>query len=397
MQRPSLRTGALLAVAGVTLALGGAPLLTAGADHLDAPALGGLTNGVTSDFAPHSDHGNRDINDVYVFGNGAHTRTTFAMTTNPAVNLGLQAQKTFGTDVRYVINVDRTGDAVQDLAYVWRFGAASGGAQPYTVTRYTGANARTLAKGVQVGSGSTGGTGIGTARDGAKVFAGVRADPFFFDLTGFIGTVFGIGDDQLSILDGNATDFFESLNTNAMVLEVPNDAIGGSNIGVWGVTTWWDGSAWQAGDQMGRPAISTVFNNKYVNPTSSGADKNHFNATPPSQQRTAFGGAFHSNIVVTLENINAILGTTTAFGCTDWDATNANAIADFLLPDVLTYQVGSTADGTAFNGRGLSDDVIDAELGVTTHNCVTTDGVSATGPGTGHTYLSSFPYLGVPN
>jgi hypothetical protein len=116
MQRPSLRTGALLAVAGITLALGGAPLLAAGADHLDAPALGGLTNGVTSDFAPHSDHGNRDINDVYVFGNSGHTRTTFAMTTNPAVNLGLQGEKTFGTNVRYVMNVDRTGDAVQDLS-----------------------------------------------------------------------------------------------------------------------------------------------------------------------------------------------------------------------------------------------------------------------------------------
>jgi hypothetical protein len=397
MQRPSLRTGALLAIAGITLALGGAPLLTAGADHLDAPALGGLTNGVTSDFAPHSDHGNRDINDVYAFGNAAHTRTTFAMTTNPAVNLGLQAEKTFGTDVRYIINVDRTGDSVQDLAYVWRFGAASGGAQPYTVTRYTGANARSLAKGVQIGSGSTGGTGIGTAKDGAKVFAGVRADPFFFDLTGFIGTVFGIGDDSLSVVGGTPSDFFEGLNTNAVVLEVPNDSIGGSNIGVWGVTTWWNGSAWQAGDEMGRPAINTVFNNKYVNPTSSGTDKNRFNATPPSQQRTAFGGAFHDNIVGTLENINHLLGTDVAFGCTDWDSTNATAIADFLLPDVLTYQVGSTADGTAFNGRGLADDVIDAELGVTTHGCVTTDGVSATGPGVGHVYLSSFPYLGVPH
>src|ERR1700726_4722751 len=172
MQRPSLRTGALLAVAGITLALGGAPLLAAGADHLDAPALGGLTNGVTSDFAPHSDAGNRDINDVYVFGNTAHTRTTFAMTTNPAVNLGLQAEKTFGTNVRYIINVDRTGDAVQDLAYVWRFGQATGLVQSYTVTRYTGANARSLAHGVQIGSGSTGGTGIGSAKGGAKVFAG---------------------------------------------------------------------------------------------------------------------------------------------------------------------------------------------------------------------------------
>jgi|GEM_PF-774715 len=395
MQRPSLRTGALLAVAGITLAFGGAPLLAAGADHLDAPALGGLTNGVTSDFAPHSDHGNRDINDVYVFGNAAHTRTTFAMTTNPAVNLGLQEQKTFGMNVRYVINVDRTGDAVQDLAYVWRFGQASGLVQSYSVTRYTGANARSLAHGVQIGSGSTGGTGIGTAKDGAKVFAGVRADPFFFDLTGFIGTLFGIGTDCLSVTSPTCdpTDFFSGLNTNALVLEVPNDSIGGSHIGVWGVTTWWNGSSWQAGDQMGRPAINTVFNTKLVDNTP-GATKNAFNAVPPSMQRTGDNGKFRANIVTTLENVNAVLGTTGApFNCTDWDSAHANAIADFLLPDVLTYQVGSTADGTAFNGRGLGDDVIDAELGVTTHNCVTTDGVDDSG----HTNLSVFPYLGVPH
>jgi hypothetical protein len=395
MQRPSLRTGALLAVAGLTLALGGAPLLAAGADHLDAPALGGLTNGVTSDFAPHSDHGDRDINDVYVFDRADSTRTVLAMTTNPAVNLPtVDPIATFGTNVRYIINIDRTGDAVQDVAYVWRFGAGSAGAQDYTVTRYAGANARSLRAGVLVGSGNTG-TGIGTAKDGAKVFAGVRADPFFFDLTGFIGTVFGIGTDCLSVLGPPcvATDFFTPLNTNAMVIEVPNDAIGGSNIGVWGVTTWWDGSSWLPGDQMGRPAISTVFVNKYVNPGTSGTAKNNFNRTAPSAQATAYGGLFHDNIVGTLTNINQLLGTDVAFGCTDWDAPTAGAIADFLLPDVLTYAVGSDADGTAFNGRDLTDDVIDAELGVTTHGCVTTDGVGAGG----HTFLPSFPYLGVPN
>ena len=90
-------------------------------------------------------------------------------------------------------------------------------------------------------------------------------------------------------------------------------------------------------------------------------------------------------------NINGLLGT----GCADYDATTANGIANYLLPDVITYQVGSKADGATFpfNGRALSDDVIDAELGVTTNGCVTSDNV---GPG-GHTYLPAFPYLGTPH
>ena len=42
------------------------------------------------------------------------------MTTNPAINLVRRGD--FGTNVRYVINVDTNGNAGQDLAYVWRFG-----------------------------------------------------------------------------------------------------------------------------------------------------------------------------------------------------------------------------------------------------------------------------------
>jgi hypothetical protein len=391
MQRPSLRTGALFAVAGLILALGGAPLLVTGADHLDAPALGHTSSGSSVDLL--STHGDRDINDVYVFNNAAKSRTVFAMTTNPAVNVPtVDDMANFGTNVRYVINIDRTGDAVQDLAYVWRFGAAGANGQHYTVWRYSGANARSLATGVQVGSGWTGGTGIGTATGNAKVFAGVRADPFFFDLLGFLGTVLGVGTAQLGVcppVNGVVNcDFFAPLNTNAIVLEVPNASIGGTNIGVWGTTSYFSNGAWHKADQMGRPAINTVFNNKYVGGADTGTQKNLFNTTPPSQQNSS-SLPFHGNIVGTLENINGLLGT----GCPDYGSTTANAIANFLLPDVLTYRVGSKADGTAFNGRALRDDVIDAELAVTTNQCVTSDNSDASG----HTYLSSFPYLGVPN
>jgi hypothetical protein len=381
MQRHSLRTGALLAVAGLILALGGAPLLVTGADHLDAPALGHTSSGSSVDLL--STHGDRDINDVYVFNNVAKTRTVFAMTTNPAVNVpSVDSFVNFGTNVRYVINDHRTGDAVQDLAYVWRFGTAGANGQAYTVSRYTGANARSLAKGVQIGSGWTG-AGIGTATGNAKVFAGVRADPFFFDLLGFLGTVLGVGNTQL----GTGGDFFAGLNTNAMVLEVPNDSIGGTNIGVWGTTSYWEDGAWHKADQMGRPAINTVFNTKYV---TAAPNKNLFNETAPSQQNSS-SLPFHGNVVATLMNINAILKD----GCPDYDEATANAVADYLLPDVITYRVGSPANGAVFpfNGRKLSADVIDAELEVTTNGCVTSDGADASG----HTYLPSFPYLGVPN
>ncbi|HJP89381.1 MAG TPA: DUF4331 family protein [Candidatus Limnocylindrales bacterium] len=380
MQRPSLRSGTLLAAAALTLAVGGAPLLVSGADHLDAPALGGLTN-MSGDFAPHSEHGDRDINDVYVFQGSNASRTVLAMTTNPAINL---FGGSFGTNVRYVINVDRNGNNLVDLAYVFTFGAAQGdNGQPYSVTRYTGYNATSFKTGVKVGWGWTGGNGVGTAKGGAKVFAGVRSDPFFFDLTGFIGTVFGIGDDGLG---NNPTDFFAPLNTNAVVIEVPDDALGSTHIGVWGSTWYSADGTWNKADQMGRPAINTVFNNGLVDPNA-GQTKNRFNVTNPDKQRTAYGGLFKNNIVTTLTNINAALGT----GCDDYDAGTAGAIADILLPDVITYDTTTAAAGP-LNGRALSDDVIDIELGLTTNGCVTSDGVPAHSD-----YLSSFPYLGVPH
>jgi hypothetical protein len=380
MHRPAFRSGALIAGAALILAIGGAPLLATGADHLDAPALGGLTD-ANGDFSPHSEHGDRDINDVYVFQGANASHTVLAMTTNPAINLFGGA---FGTNVDYVIKVDNNGDARPDKAYVWRFGAPDGdGAQAYTVTRYSGLNARSLRAGVKIGWGSTG-SGVGTARSGVSIFAGVRSDPFFFDLTGFVGTLFHVGTDRLG---SDPTDFFTPLNTNAVVIEVPDSAVGTGKIGVWGLTRWWDGEIWHTSDQIGRPAINTVFNTKLVDPNAA-TTKNLYNRTPPYLQPTADGGQFRANIVATLTNVNAVLGT----GCPDYDAATAGGLADVLLPDVITYDVTTPADGTKLNGRALADDVIDAELGITTNGCVTADGV-----GPHSDYLTTFPYLGAPH
>jgi hypothetical protein len=368
---------ATLGTAAVLLTVGAAPFLTNAADHIDASAFGSIGS-PGGPFSPNSVNGERDINDVYAFQGADASRTVLVMTTNPAINL---FGGKFGPNVRYTLNVDNDGDAVQDLAYVVRFDDGAAGDQDYSVTRYTGANAVSLAHGNVRGEGSTAGNGTTSLKGNGKAFAGVRSDPFFFDLTGFVGTLFNIGGDDLGV---NPTDFFDMLNTNAIVIEVPDDQLGGA-IGVWGQTTYWDGSAWVAGDQMGRPAINTVFNTGLVDAGAS-TTKNQFNATPPSQQRTAFGGKFRTNVITTLTNINAVLGT----GAPDYTVAQAEGLADFLLPDVLTYDTATVAGG--LNGRDLDDDVIDIELGITTNGSVTSDGV-----GPHSDYLTSFPYLGVPH
>ncbi|HEV8403190.1 MAG TPA: DUF4331 family protein [Candidatus Limnocylindrales bacterium] len=375
MKRPFTITA--FGAALVVLTIGAAPLLSSAADHIDASQFGSLGNSGGA-FAPTSVHGERDINDVYAFQGANASRTVLVMTTNPAINA---FGGKFGANVRYIINVDRTGDAVQDLAFVVRFDDGAAGHQKYTVTRYTGANAVSLGQGSLRGSGSTAGNGMSTLQGDGRVFAGVRSDPFFFDLTGFVGTLFHIGSDALG---DHPSDFFSGLDTNAIVIEVPDDQLGGK-IGVWGQTTWWNGSTWMPGDQMGRPAINTVFNNKIVDPNAA-TTKNLFNATRPSRQRTADGGQFRTNIIATLTNINAALGT----GHPDYTNAQAQGLADFLLPDILTYDTATRAGG--LNGRALSDDVIDIELGITTNGAVASDGVGPHGD-----YQGSFPYLGNPH
>lgn len=377
MKRPLKLTA--FGAALIVLTVGAAPLLSSAADHIDASAFGSLGSS-GGPFSPSSVNGERDINDVYVFEGRDARNTVLAMTTNPAINL---FGGKFGSNVRYILNVDTNGNAVQDLAYVVRFDNGRAGRQQYTVSRYKGRDAVSLRHGVVIARGSTAGKGTAPIMGPGhgRVFAGVRSDPFFFDLTGFVGTLFHIGTDGLG---SNPTDFFSALNTNAIVLEVPDQDLG-RHIGVWGQTTWWNGHSWMPGDQMGRPAINTVFNTKLVD-SNAATTKNRFNATPPSRQRTADGGQFRTNIITTLTHINAVLGT----GHADYSTVDAQGLADFLLPDILTYDTSTNAGG--LNGRALSDDVIDIELGITTNGAVTSDGVPAHSD-----YRSTFPYLGTPH
>ena len=389
----SSRKLAAFGTAVVALTIGVAPILTNAADHLDAPALGGAT--ANGQIAPHSEHGDRDINDVYVFRAPDNAnRTVIAMTVNPAINL---FGGNFGTSVRYIVNVDKNGDNKADLAYVARFGRvdrdsdAKNPEQDYRIVKYTGSNARSFEDGTTVAWGESNG-GNAKTRYSLRAWAGVRSDPFFFDLTGFIGTTTklktgtAVGGDALG---NHPTDFFANLNTNAIVLSIPNSQLP-DTIGVWATTQYRSDGRWHAGDQMGRPAINTVFN-----PV---ADKDLFNRTAPSRQATAYDGKFRKNVIDGLKFFSSL----DSEGA--YSNAQAAALAGVLIPDVLVYSRSSKLPAP-LNGRALADDVIDVELNVTTggdplglfsdrdaNGAVPSDGV---GPHTD--YLSRFPYLGKPH
>lgn len=66
------------------------------------------------------------------------------------------------------------------------------------------------------------------------MFAGLRDDPFFFDLNDFL-TVYGSGDPSV-LLDDTGTDTFAGSNVLAIVVDVHNSALPGTNLAVWART-----------------------------------------------------------------------------------------------------------------------------------------------------------------
>jgi len=144
---------------------------------------------------------------------------------------------------------------------------------------------------------------------------------------------------------------------------------------------------YQQQDQMGRPAINTVFN-------VSATDKDAFNVTTPS----AMGAAFQSKFQARLLALNPGY-TTNAL------TQNAAQLTTLLATDVLGASTTGTTtffDGNPANtlsGRALADDVINVELllifgGPTgaSNPGLTNDNVNANDK----TFLASFPYLASP-
>lgn len=359
-----------VAAVGLTIAalvFAPATLSSRAADHLDAPT------------AKLDGNKELDINDVYVFHPGAPgqqdlSRTVVAMTVSPAA--GVIGGTAFKPNANYDLLVDTNGDARPDITIRTTFGQSQGGQQMFT-TRWTDPWHRH-----QVARGWTNtvveGRGPG---QGARVFAGLRDDPFFFDLVSF-NTIVKDGAPNPNFCEPGDGDFFLGLNTLSIVVEMPTEWLAGHQVGVWARTSMGGATV----DRMGRPAILTVFippNPFEPGSASVGNLEDQFNFTAPVNDQAKWRAEIVNSLTL-LYSLND--------GSDDPsdDAATIQAIANILLPDVLTVDLSQE---TGFlNGRNLADDVIDAELGLVTEGLLTTDCVA-----NDSAFLSQFPYLGNPN
>lgn len=368
-------TRSVLAVgaAGAVLIAGAAPFLVGAADHLDSPNAK----------ANHA----LDLTDIYAFDGANSANTVLVMDVNPLAG-NVSGTHFASGGARYQFNIDRNGDFKADDVYSVTFVATGPDHKQSLMLRKNGALVL------------NGTTDIANAGGGAKLYAGLRDDPFFFDLASFLRWRDPDGDGVYTYT-GSTTfdqgDFFDGTNVTAIVLEIPDSWLGAS-ANFWSTTYERDDSLI---DRMGKPALNTVF----MNPFGGTNQKDPYNRTPPFKDVAKWGGQFQAvEQVFYPAYADASCGTATPSP----DCGVPAAIAGLLLPDVLHLDVANlgTSTGTGFtggvggilNGRTLAEDIIDFELYVVTgglagHAIISTDNVGANDSA----FPGTFPYLASPH
>ncbi|HYM82116.1 MAG TPA: DUF4331 family protein [Candidatus Limnocylindria bacterium] len=130
-------------------------------------------------------------------------------------------------------------------------------------------------------------------------------------------------------------------------------------------------------DRMAIPAINTA-----LIPS---AQKNAFNAGSPATDQASYSAT-------ALASINALRAAMSTFQPPeDSPGIAASAVVAIVIPDIVTVNFANTLQFP--NGRQLTDDVIDVELGLILNRAAASDDIDAND----RTFLSTFPYLAAPN
>lgn len=212
------------AIAGIVL-VGG---IIFAADHIDAPAVTGAGN---------ASPGN-DITDVYAFQSPAdNSKVVFVINSQGLMSPAVSASASFPSNVMYELNIDNTGDNVEDLVIqclvkggkLRVYGPVAPGTTGLTSTVKT-SGPMTEATVSAYGAGSV---TTGSNTNGTRVFAGPRDDPFFFDLVRFKEVIAG----TQSSFRSPGVDSFAGTNVMSIVVEVPKTMLGtAASINVWAET-----------------------------------------------------------------------------------------------------------------------------------------------------------------
>jgi len=233
------------------------------------------------------------------------------------------------------------------------------------------------------------------------VFAGLREDPFFFDVEQFFRVragALGTGPKVAFKPASQAIDFAKGYNVNTIAVRVPKaflqEGTGANTFDVWSTVSVRDGvGGFKQFERLARPAINEGL---IVTP----AYMEAFNNIPPKLDLSSAAAPVRQEAVATINALDLLDGNKNV---------DPNAIARAFLPDIMRidttkpsgYASATNSQGSLIGGRLLLDDVIDITLGALVGSPVG-DNVSYNGtpgnPAQGHKPLQpSFPYLALPN
>ena len=345
-------------ISKTVLSLAVASLLTAGiataADHLDSPT-------VRTDPAA-------DINDVYTFINPNRPKELVLIAS--VVPLANTSSR-FSDVVRYRFHIDN-GIPGDETLVTCTFP---------TPGRYSCSGNHGLS--------AEGPLDRTTTSNGMKVFAGLRDDPFFFDLAAFNAT----RDTLTPAFSDPGINFFQGLNTLNIVLGIQSDRVTANGtapvLKVYASTARVasDGSTVQI-DRMGRPAINTAL----IDLLASTGKKNAYNASAnPANWASQFQSEMASNLAAldTLDGVtgNALLPPNVLASVLVDD----RLVIDTSIPTCDAYLAVELGVPNQCGGRTLDRDVMDDTLGA-----VVGPGVSDH-VGNDSNFTGLFPFLARPN
>ncbi len=228
-----------LGVAAAAFAVVGVTRWLTASDHKDSALLA-------------ADHA-ADIADVYTFKSPVNPdNLVLVMTVSGFIPPSEASTTFFDPNVLYQWKIDNNGDAVEDLS-IQAFVTGPGGQQDMHFRVVDRIRDREEREDKADGEGedegraplrrpriptvrvTTGPTPIVATRHEIKAFAGVRDDPFFFDLVQFKKIV--AVPPQATSFRNPGVDTFAGTNVLAIVVELPSALLGGTKLGVWGTTS----------------------------------------------------------------------------------------------------------------------------------------------------------------
>lgn len=163
-----------------------------------------------------TDDASANLGDVYAFH--SDTRLTLIMTFD---GYKLRAeQPSYDPDILYTFHIDTNADHTPDVEIHTRFGQNSAGEWGMQVMGVPGLDEPLV-----------GPVGEVISEAGVQAYAGLRDDPFFFDLEGYDDTL-----ETGTVAFDPARDFVLLKNTMAIAIEFDHAALGVTTIAVWATT-----------------------------------------------------------------------------------------------------------------------------------------------------------------